>query len=230
MTDGLSRRLPILCYVTDRRSLALETSVDASSALAKKIGGLAAAGVDWIQLRERDLSAKALAMFVREALASVQSHPKANGQETRMIVNDRADVAITEGADGVHLGENSLPVSEVRLLIESRQSPKKFLLGASCHSLESAKSAAADGADYIFFGPVFATPSKARFGEPQGVGRLAEVCRSLSIPVLAIGGITLENAAACLTAGATGIAAIRLFQDAPDPAAVLQALRKVTRP
>jgi thiamine-phosphate diphosphorylase len=95
--------------------------------------------------------------------------------------------------------------------------------------LEGAKAAVAGGADYIFFGPVFATPSKVAFGEPQGVKRLAEVCRSVPIPVLAIGGITLENAAACFTAGAAGIAAIRLFQDAPDPAATVEVLRKITR-
>jgi len=113
--------------------------------------------------------------------------------------------------------------------VESRASVKDFLLGVSCHALESAKAAAAGGADYIFFGPVFPTPSKAAFGEPQGVKRLAEVCRSMPVPVLAIGGITLENAAACFTAGAAGIAAIRLFQDAPDPAATVEALRKIAR-
>jgi thiamine-phosphate pyrophosphorylase len=98
-------------------------------------------------------------------------------------------------------------------------------VGASCHSLEGAKSAASGGAGYLFFGPVFATPSKAAFGPPQGVERLAEVCRAIAIPVLAIGGITLENAGACLAAGAAGLAAIRLFQDASDPAATVRALR-----
>ena len=106
---------------------------------------------------------------------------------------------------------------------------KDFLVGVSCHSLESATAAAAGRADYLFFGPVFATPSKAAFGEPQGVKRLAEVCRSVPIPVLAIGGISLENAATCFTAGAAGIAAIRLFQDALDPVATVEALRKIAR-
>jgi thiamine-phosphate pyrophosphorylase len=95
--------------------------------------------------------------------------------------------------------------------------------------LESAKAAVAGGADYVFFGPVFATPSKAGFGAPHGVGRLTEICRSVPIPVLAIGGITLENAASCFTAGAAGIAAIRLFQDAPDPAETVEALRGIAR-
>jgi thiamine-phosphate pyrophosphorylase len=103
-----------------------------------------------------------------------------------------------------------------------------FLLGVSCHSVEGVKSAARDGASYVFFGPVFATPSKAGMGKPQGVAGLAEACRSVSIPVLAIGGITLENAAACIKAGAAGIAAIRLFQDAPDPAEIVKELRQLT--
>jgi thiamine-phosphate pyrophosphorylase len=89
-------------------------------------------------------------------------------------------------------------------------------VGASCHSLEAAEQAAADGADYLFFGPVFATPSKQAFGPPQGLLRLERVCRAVSLPVLAIGGITPQNAGACLHAGAAGVAAIRLFQQAPE--------------
>jgi len=91
-----------------------------------------------------------------------------------------------------------------------------FLLGVSGHSLEAARAAEDSGADYIFFGPVFATPSKAAFGEPQGVERLGQVCRAVTIPVIAIGGVTVLNATACLDSGAAGLAAIRLFQDAPD--------------
>jgi thiamine-phosphate pyrophosphorylase len=103
-----------------------------------------------------------------------------------------------------------------------------FYIGVSCHSLEAAKSAERGGADYLFFGPVFDTPSKAAYGPPQGLNRLAEVCRSVSIPVLAIGGITLANCAACFSAGASGIAAIRLFQDASDLPDLVQALRKAS--
>jgi len=97
----------------------------------------------------------------------------------------------------------------------------------SCHSLETAKAADESRADYIFFGPVFATPAKAAYGAPQGLERLAEVCRAVALPVLAIGGITLENASACLSAGAAGIAAIRLFQEAPEIARIVRALRKL---
>src|ERR1019366_6321417 len=93
-----------------------------------------------------------------------------------------------------------------------------FQIGVSCHSLEAARAAERGGANYIFFGPVFATPSKAAFGPPQGMERLRELCAAVEIPVLAIGGINFENARACIDAGAAGVAAIRLFQDVADAA------------
>lgn len=146
----------------------------------------------------------------------------------RILVNDRLDVAVAAGAAGVHLGENSLPVQNV---VEWRRSAGRleFLIGRSCHSLESAREAERSGADYVFFGPVFATPSKAAFGVPQGIERLSEVCASMKIPVIAIGGVNIENARECLSAGADGIAAIRLFQDRPSAkelAARLKAIRQ----
>jgi thiamine-phosphate pyrophosphorylase len=104
---------------------------------------------------------------------------------------------------------------------------QSFLIGASCHSIEAAQAAEPDGANYIFFGPIFATPSKQRFGPPQGVERLAQICRAISVPVLAIGGITLENANSCIAAGATGIAAIRLFQEASNPAEAMRRLHQL---
>jgi thiamine-phosphate pyrophosphorylase len=127
----------------------------------------------------------------------------------------------------VHLGEKSLPLAEARRLVENCGERKDFLIGVSCHSLEAARIAANGGADYLFFGPVFTTPSKAAFGAPQGLERLAEVCHAMSIPVLAVGGITLANAADCFAACASGIAAIRLFQDAGDLSFLVQSLRKL---
>jgi thiamine-phosphate pyrophosphorylase len=167
----------------------------------------AAAGAGWIQIREKDLDSRALAELARFAIAETRE------TSARVLVNDRLDVALAANAAGVHLGENSLPVEVVS---EWRRSSGRldFLIGVSCHSLESARAAERGGADYIFFGPVFATPSKAAFGAPQGTGRLREVCASAGIPVLAIGGVNAENARACIAAGAAGIAAIRLFQDA----------------
>lgn len=216
------RKSPILCYVTDRLSLPHA----APSALMQKIDAILSAGVDWVQIREKDLCARELVALTREALVRAALHSQGKSQASRILVNDRIDIALAERAGGVHLGENALPVNEAARLIENHASRKDFLVGVSCHSLEAAKSAAGGGAGYLFFGPVFATPSKAAFGPPQGVERLAEVCRTIAIPVLAIGGITLENAAACFAAGAAGLAAIRLFQDSSDPAATVRAFRQ----
>jgi thiamine-phosphate pyrophosphorylase len=233
----IDREIPILCYVTDRRSL-LATAVATHSALVQKIAVVSGAGVDWVQIREKDLSGRQLAILTREAVA------RRSG--ARIIVNDRLDVAVAENAGGVHLGEASLPVADVAKWVNRTESgvvlsghgaaskfhataSGEFLIGASCHSLESARTAASDGATYIFFGPVFATPSKAKFGEPQGVKKLAEVCSAVPVPVMAIGGITLENAGQCISAGVAGIAAIRLFQDAAEPAQVISTLKQMRR-
>ena len=185
----------------------------------------AAAGVDWIQIREKDLSGRDSGLLTREALQRAAKSLASNAAPTRILVNERLDVALSEGAGGVHLGENSLPLPEAKRLVKAQALSRHFLIGVSCHSLHVARSAASGGADYLFFGPIFATPSKAAYGPPQGLERLAEVCRAVSIPVLAIGGITVENAAACLRAGASGIAGIRLFQDAGDLPSVVGILR-----
>ena len=244
-----STHVPLLCYVTDRRSLLpAETPetrqrFDTRKVLLEKIAAAAAAGVDCIQIREKDLSAKECSSLTREAVqlaarssnggaakANISSKSRRAHEQasTRILVNDRLDVALAAQAGGVHLGEKSLPPAEARRLAKALHREKDFLIGVSCHSLEAAKAAERGGADYLFFGPVFATPSKAIYGAPQGPQRLAEVCRAVALPVLAIGGITLENAANCLSVGASGIAAIRLFQDASDMAAVVRTLRKVS--
>jgi len=186
----------------------------------------AAAGVDWIQIREKDLSGKDCAELTSVALHRAAKHSTGKEARTRILVSDRLDVALSQSAGGVHLGENSLPVEEARKLADSRIRDKDFLIGVSCHSVEAATAAANGGAHYIFFGPVFATPSKAAYGAPQGLVRLAEVCRAVSLPVVAIGGVTLDNAASCLSAGASGIAAIRLFQDAHDLKSLVKNLRR----
>jgi thiamine-phosphate pyrophosphorylase len=220
-------RKPLLCYVTDRRSLPVAGQNDLIEPLLEEIKLVAAAGVDWIQIREKDLSGKQFAALTREALRRVSKPASTAESLTRILVNDRLDAAIAEQAGGVHLGENSLPAAEAKHLVRSSPIARahEFLIGVSCHSLEAAQSAASAGANYVFFGPVFATPSKSAYGAPQGLERLAEVCDSITIPVLAIGGITLENAPVCFSAGASGIAAIRLFQDSGDPASIVSALR-----
>jgi thiamine-phosphate pyrophosphorylase len=218
---------PLLCYVTDRHSLPEVKNAEQLETLLGKVATAVDAGVDWVQIREKDLSGRDYSSLTHEALQRVAKSPAGKTTATRIIVNDRLDVALAERSCGVHLGERSLPLPEAQRLVGSRDDRKDFLIGVSCHSPQAAKAAASGDADYLFFGPVFATPSKAAFGAPQGLERLAEVCRACAIPVLAIGGITLANAADCLAAGASGIAAIRLFQDARDMSSLVQALRKL---
>ena len=216
---------PILCYVTDRKSLPPTTGArpDPLGALLERVEQAVRAGVDWIQLREKDFEGRALFDLTARALA-ISAAARGAEKRTRILVNERLDVAWAAGAAGVHLGEDSLPVADV-VRWKNQAGRGDFLVGASCHSLERAVEAAAAGAGYILFGPVFATPSKAAFGPPQGLQKLGEVCRAVSIPVLAIGGITQENAAACIEAGAAGIAAIRLFQEAQDLEGLLRRIQ-----
>jgi thiamine-phosphate pyrophosphorylase len=222
LPDNL-RRPPLLCYVTGRSDLPPRPGRDSISCLLEKITEISAAGVDWIQIREKDLSGRDCAALVR---AAVERSASASASAPRIIVNDRLDIALSEAAAGVHLGEKSLSLPAVKKLLEERSLSGDFPTGVSCHSLESARSAEQQGADYVFFGPVFATPAKISYGPAQGLAMLEKVSRALAIPVLAIGGISAGNAGACISAGASGIAAIRLFQDAPDPAALVTALRR----
>jgi thiamine-phosphate pyrophosphorylase len=207
----------LLCYVTDRRSLS-GSLAPATNLQIEKIEQAAKAGVDWIQIREKDLSGRALAEMTASAIACA-------GSGTSILVNDRADVACALGAAGIHLSGRSLPPEEARRLVNYCCAGKDFLVGVSAHSLEEAIQSERAGANYVIFGPVFATPSKADFGPPQGLQRLQEVSKRLTIPVLAIGGITTKNAAECLAAGAAGIAAIRLFQDTEDLETLVTELR-----
>jgi len=216
---------PVVCYVTDRRSLPLALSSDAIAMLLRSIESVAAAGADWIQIREKDLCGAENLELTRAALEKIH----ACAPRTRIIVNDRVDVALTAGAGGVHLSENGFSVSDARRLCDrfahDSGKPLDFLIGISCHSLGSALGATRDGADYIYFSPIFHTPSKAFYGPPQGVERLRKICQAVQIPVIAIGGIALDNVASCYEAGAAGVAAIRLFQDATDLPAVVRCLR-----
>jgi len=217
-----NHKTPILCYVTDRCGLAAAGAGDADSAalLTRSIERAIAAGVDWIQVREKDLEARPLEALVRGAV-------QASAGRARILVNDRLDVALAAGAAGVHLGETSLPVARVAAW-RAKAGLRDFLIGVSCHSLEAVRAAERAGADYIIFAPVFATPSKAAFGPPQGLERLAAACGAAHIPLLAIGGVTESNAAACLAAGAAGIAAIRMFQEEGNLAEIVARLHGLT--
>jgi thiamine-phosphate pyrophosphorylase len=208
----------IVCYVTDRLSLDVAPGQNREAALTQRIENALRAGIRWLQIREKDLPARKLIGITRVVLQTCSD--LAIRDEARILVNDRCDVAWAAGAAGVHLGEKSLPV---RMLVKARHARglAQFLVGASCHSAEGAIKAADEGADYIFFGPIFATPSKAGLGAPQGLAKLAQVCGTVPIPVIAIGGITIENARACRETGAAGIAAIRLFQQKVDLAEIV---------
>jgi thiamine-phosphate pyrophosphorylase len=186
----------IRCYITDRKSLATEGAL--LSAIARNL----ADGVDWIQVREKDLSARALCELVRKAIALP------NPAGTKFLVNSRMDVALAAGAAGVHLPAGSMAPRKLRSI-----APDGFLIGASCHTLEEVRAAEAEGADYAVFGPVFAPLSKTSDLAPRGLDALGEASRAVRIPVLALGGVTRQNAGACIAAGASGVAGISLFQN-----------------
>lgn len=209
---------PILCYVTDRRALGSRGPAFGAG-LIESIREARKVGVDWVQLREKDMGARELLALTKEAVAVAG--------RTKIIVNDRLDVAVTGGASGVHLGGESIPAADVIRWCRAGNVQEGFLIGVSCHSLEDVRRAEAEGADYIFFGPVFDTPAKRKFGAPQGLERLAELCLGRRVPVIAIGGVNEENAHDCIRAGAAGIAAIRFFQERRGDAALQKVIARL---
>jgi thiamine-phosphate pyrophosphorylase len=160
-------RPPILCYVTDRHLLPKLDAQDVRENLLDKIAAAASAGVDWIQLREKDLSGRDCGTLALQALQRIANSTSKHAAPARLLVNDRLDVALAERAGGVHLGERSLPLAEAKRLTDSLANRKNFLIGVSCHSLDAARSAELDGADYIFFGPVFPRPQKPPTAHPR---------------------------------------------------------------
>jgi thiamine-phosphate pyrophosphorylase len=163
-------------------------------------------GIQLIQLREKNLRPRVLYELAREAASLTFK------SQTRLLINDRADIALAAGCDGVHLTARSIEASLIRKTFGA-----SFLIGASTHSIEEARRASDAGADFAVFGPVYATPSKLSYGAPLGLEKMRDAARTLSpFPLIAIGGITQENALQVLGAGASGIAAIRLFNDADD--------------
>lgn len=200
--------------MTDRKALAGDKSLPA---LLDVIRAAAAAGVDWVQIREKDLPARELFALVKEAVALASIRPGSiRAPSIKIIVNDRLDVALAAGAAGVHLGHASAPAREVARWCRAGNAPADFLVGVSCHSLEGAQEAESAGTSYTYFGPIYETPSKIPFGKPHGAEELAQVAKAVTIPVIAIGGVNESNAAECIRAGAAGIAAIRMIQDGAD--------------
>jgi thiamine-phosphate pyrophosphorylase len=197
----------VLCYITDRSQFA-GTASEKEKRLVAKIAECAAAGVNFIQLREKDLSPRELESLASRAVAAVPA-----GSAARVLINSRADVVLASGGHGVHLPANDLPASEVRTIL-MRAGMTSPIIGVSAHSAAETAAAEAHGADFAVFAPVFEKDGQPN---PQGLEDLQRACRRPRIdgtpmPVLALGGITLENARQCFAAGAAGIAAIRLFQ------------------
>ncbi|MGI8898852.1 MAG: thiamine phosphate synthase [Pyrinomonadaceae bacterium] len=175
------------------------------SRLLNLVAAAVAAHVNLLQLREKNLSTRVLYDLTRQAAEITR------GSNTHLLINDRADVARSAGAAGVHLTAGSIETSVIR-----RTFGDDFLIGVSTHSLEEARAARDAQADFAVFGPVFETASKAAHGEPLGLEKLEQVATTLTqFPVLALGGVTLDNAADCFRGGAAGVAAIRLMND-PD--------------
>ena len=199
-------------YIVTDRSLAkgrpLEVIVDA----------VLAGGAKAIQLREKDLSTRALYELIERLL------PIVHGRGACLLINDRVDLALALPIDGVHLSRTSLPPAETRALLGPAR-----LIGVSCHSLEEAIGAETGGANFIVFGPLFPTPSKAAYGPPVGLARLREVRRQVRLPIMGIGGITASNTASVIAAGADGAAVISAVMTADDPVDAVSALLQIIR-
>jgi thiamine-phosphate pyrophosphorylase len=206
-------RPPYICLITEGKADP-ENYDSERSRIVRTAAAAVADGVNMIQVREKALPAGLVFDLTRAVVDALA------GSDALVIVNDRADIASTAGAGGVHLPETSLSPAVVRGAFGN-----DLVIGVSTHSFGAAKAAAEGHADYSFFGPLFDTPGK---GEPVGVAVLEEVCRGLEgFPVIALGGIDAGNFATALNAGAAGIAAIRALNDAASRRQILTALRSL---
>jgi len=219
----------LLYYITDRTVLAADEPAR-RKCLLEKITQAARAGVDYIQLRERDLPSRELESLAREAVAILNKLRTENRElRTKLLINSRTDVALSAGADGVHLRSDDVTPLEVRSVWEKcgagtagRVLAKAPLISVSCHSADEVQQAGAHRATLAVFAPVFEKKDRPE-QRPAGLAQLRTACKA-KIPVLALGGVTLANARQCRDVGAAGIAVIRLFQE-NDIAAVVAQLR-----
>lgn len=217
----------LLYYITDRAQFPGDEAARRRAVLAK-IAEAVRDQVDYIQLREKDLPTRELETLAREVIHTISQLRTENRElRTRLLINSRTDVALATGADGVHLRSNDLSVPETRAIWaqaiagSSQPAARSPLVAVSCHTQADVLHAETEGADFAVFAPVF----EKKGSSPSGLPALHEACQA-KIPVFALGGITLENAASCLEAGAAGIAAIRLFQE-NRIADVVRALRRL---
>ena len=205
-----------LYYITDRSQLSTNHD-EALRLLLERISAAANAGVDAIQLREKDLSARELVELGNRAAEIVHhSLPRsARGMRTRLLINSRIDVAIACGADGVHLRSDDVSASDARVIF-AHVGVSAPAIGVSCHTVQEVSLAEAQGADFAVYGPVFG--KRGDKGAATGLTSLRAASRERRaaqhpMPVLALGGVTVANAVDCLKGGAGGIAGIRLFQN-----------------
>jgi len=211
--------LPEPTHINFRLYVVTDRQQTAGRALEEVVVAAARGGAGAIQLREKDLSARDLYALGARIQAAISPYGMP------LLINDRLDVALALDAAGVHLAGHSLPTAVARQVLGAGK-----LLGVSTHSVEEARCAAEDGADFIVFGPVFTTPSKVAYGPPQGLQQLTAVIRQVSLPVLAIGGIDHTNLPQVLQVGAYGVAMIRAVLAAPDPYQATQQLRAAFAP
>lgn len=225
---------PRLYYITDRTQLA-HGERERKQLLIAKIAEAARCGVDFIQLREKDLSSRELEELAKHAAKVIRTERTAGGKPgTRLLINSRSDIALAVGVDGVHLRSQDISVHDARRVYElcavgerkprlsanshdgakalpNNNSPSEssggWFVAVSCHSEDEVRAAAADAADFVVFAPVF----QKKGGSPTGLDALRRACQ-YRVPVLALGGITLENVQSCLDVGVAGVAGIRLFQ------------------
>jgi thiamine-phosphate pyrophosphorylase len=207
---------PLTYLITNGETTQQTTPGDEDfSRLLNLVAVAVAADVNLFQIREKNLSTRVLYDL------SLHAARITRGSNTQLLINDRADVARSAGAAGVHLTAGSIDASVIR-----RTFGDDFLIGVSTHSLEEVRAARDARADFAVFGPVFETDSKRVYGEPLGLEKLEQVTRAFTVfPVLALGGVTLDNVAGCFRAGATGIAAIRLMNDPDQLARVIAEIR-----
>jgi thiamine-phosphate pyrophosphorylase len=218
----------LLCYISDRSQFPGDED-SRRSRLLETIAFAVRCGVDYVQLREKDLSSHELEILAREAVA-VAGHLKAENKElkTGLLINSRTDIAVVTGAAGVHLRADDISPAEVRKIWAQcgAGTLARATVAISCHTPAEVAQGAADGADFAVFGPIFEKKGEKKGApslHPVGLDALREACRE-KIPVLALGGITVKNAEACVEAGAAGIAGIRLFQE-NEVSRVVRALR-----
>ncbi len=228
----------LLYYITDRSAF-FGDEPTRRRCLLEKISEATRAGVDYIQLREKDLSGRELESLAREAVRIITGLRTENRElRTALLINSRTDIALAVEANGVHLRSDDIsqqdvkqiwsicgagtPFDKLRAGSTRKTSPQPPVIGISCHSPEEVIQAAANGASFAVFAPVF-EKKDAPGTRPTGLAQLEQACQA-KIPVFALGGITLSNARSCLEARAAGIAAIRLFQE-NDIAAVVKELR-----